>query len=77
MPQVKSLLETMFHTGTASSRNKMSATEMQQELLRHSQEGEINEVDILEVSTISNQIRGFSRAQKKAMAERSLEEKEK
>ncbi|RIB23577.1 hypothetical protein C2G38_2170852 [Gigaspora rosea] len=73
-PQVKGLLETIFHTGTASPRNKMSVIEMQQELLSQSQEGEINETDIPEVSTISNWIGGFARAWKRAMAERSLEE---
>ncbi|CAG8809870.1 8912_t:CDS:2 [Cetraspora pellucida] len=74
MPQVKSLLKTMFHTGTASLRNKMLATEMQQELLNRSREGEINEADMPKVSTISNWISGFSRTWKRAMAERSLEE---
>ncbi|RIB03684.1 hypothetical protein C2G38_2224350 [Gigaspora rosea] len=73
-PQVKSLLETMFHTGTATPRNKMLATEMQQELLISSQEGEIGEADVPKVSTISNWISGFSRTWKRAMAECSLDE---
>ncbi|CAG8698760.1 9736_t:CDS:1, partial [Cetraspora pellucida] len=76
-PEIKNLLETMFHTGTASPRNKMSASVMQQELLRRSRKGEINEADIPEVTTISNWISGFSRAWKREMAERSLKEKEK
>ncbi|CAG8605668.1 2101_t:CDS:1, partial [Dentiscutata heterogama] len=39
---------------TASLRNKMSVIQMQQELLKQSQEGEINETNIPEISTISN-----------------------
>ncbi|CAG8724967.1 14374_t:CDS:2, partial [Dentiscutata erythropus] len=73
-PQVKSLLETIFYTGTASPRNKLLATEMQQELLNHSQKDEINKVNMPKVSTISNWISSFSKAWKQAMAGNSLEE---
>ncbi|RIB01496.1 hypothetical protein C2G38_2230640 [Gigaspora rosea] len=59
----------MFHTGTATPQNKMAATEMQQELLIRSHEGEIEEADVPEVSTISNWISSFSRTWKRAMAE--------
>ncbi|CAG8790118.1 21468_t:CDS:2, partial [Racocetra persica] len=55
-PQVRSLLETIFYTGTASPRNKITATEMQQELLKCSQKGEISGADIPELTTISNWI---------------------
>ena len=46
IPEVKELLECMFHTGTANPRQKMSAKEMRNELLRRGHEGEINLDDI-------------------------------
>ncbi|CAB4375625.1 unnamed protein product [Rhizophagus irregularis] len=75
-PQVKHFLESMFHTGTANPRQKLTAQQMQEELLRRAELGEIEENDVPKVSTITNWISTFSRKWKEAMALRSLEENE-
>ena len=41
VPEVKELLECMFHIGTANPRQKMSAKEMRDELLRCEHEGKL------------------------------------
>jgi hypothetical protein len=76
VPEVKELLECMFHTGTANPRQKMSAQEMRNELLRRGHEGEICLDDILKESTIANWITTFSRKWKQSMALRNMEEAE-
>ncbi|CAB5393566.1 unnamed protein product [Rhizophagus irregularis] len=73
--QVKHLLESMFHTGTANPHQKLNVQQMHEELLRRIELGEIEESDIPKVSTITNWISTFSRKWKEAMALRSLEEK--
>ncbi|POG58390.1 hypothetical protein GLOIN_2v1790442 [Rhizophagus irregularis DAOM 181602=DAOM 197198] len=75
-PQVKHLLESMFHTGTANFLQKLTAQQMQEELLRRAELGEIEENDVPKVSTITNWISTFSRKWKEAMTLRSLEENE-
>ncbi|PKB97504.1 hypothetical protein RhiirA5_384621 [Rhizophagus irregularis] len=75
-PQVKHLLESMFHTGTANFRQKLTAQQMQEELLRRAELGEIEENDVPKVSTITNWISTFSCKWKEAMTLRSLEENE-
>jgi hypothetical protein len=70
---VKHLLEVMFHTGTANPRQKMTAQQMQANLLERVENGEIEAEEVPKVSTIANWISGFSRQWKTAMAERSLE----
>jgi len=72
--QVKHLLESMFHTGTANPRQKLNAQQMHEELLKRAELGEIEENDIPKVTTITNWISTFSRKWKEAMALRSLEE---
>ncbi|CAB5393610.1 unnamed protein product [Rhizophagus irregularis] len=74
VPEVKELLECMFHTGTANPRQKMSAQEMRNELLRRGYEGEISLDDIPKESTIANWITTFSRKWKQSMALRNMEE---
>ncbi|UZO17066.1 uncharacterized protein OCT59_008428 [Rhizophagus irregularis] len=74
VPEVKELLECMFHTGTANPRQKMSAQEMRNELLRRGYEGEISLDDIPKESTIANWITTFSRKWKQSMAFRNMEE---
>uniref|UniRef100_U9TB68 Uncharacterized protein n=1 Tax=Rhizophagus irregularis (strain DAOM 181602 / DAOM 197198 / MUCL 43194) TaxID=747089 RepID=U9TB68_RHIID len=76
VPEVKELLECMFHTGTANPRQKMSAQEMRNELLRRGYEGEISLDDIPKESTIANWITTFSRKWKQSMALRNMEEAE-
>jgi len=49
---VKALLEKMFLAGNIESQKKLSAQEMQQELLNHVEQGEIKESEVLKVSTI-------------------------
>ena len=73
-PQVKHLLESMFHTGTANPRQKLTPQQMQEELLRRVELGEIEENDVPKVNTITNWISTFLRKWKEAMALRSLEE---
>ncbi|EXX51998.1 hypothetical protein RirG_256930 [Rhizophagus irregularis DAOM 197198w] len=73
-PQVKYLLESMFHTGTANPRQKLNAQQMHEELLKRAELGEIEENDIPKVTTITNWISTFSRKWKEAMALRTLEE---
>ena len=73
---VKHLLENMFHTGTANPNNKFSAQQMQEELIRHTQSGELDENDIPKTNTIQNWISGFSRKWKEIMAMRKLEARE-
>jgi len=63
----------MFHTGTANSRQKMTAQQMQANLLERVENGEIEADEVPKVSTIANWISGFSRQRKTAMAECSLE----
>ena len=72
--EVKRLLETMFHSGTANPRQKFNAQQMHEELLRRAEIGEIEENKIPKVTTISNWITVFSRKWKEAMALQSLEE---
>ncbi|RHZ77227.1 hypothetical protein Glove_184g100 [Diversispora epigaea] len=74
--RVKNLLETMFHTGTANPRQKLSAEQMYTELLEQVHQGEMIEEKLPKVSTIANWISAFSRKWKTAMAVRSLEETE-
>ena len=57
--QVKQLLESMFHTGTANPRQKLNAQQMHEELLRRAELGEFEETDIPKVSTITNWISTF------------------
>ncbi|CAB4492798.1 unnamed protein product [Rhizophagus irregularis] len=76
VPEVKELLECMFHIGTVNPRQKMSAQEMQNELLRREHEGEISLDDIPKESTIANWITTFSRKWKQSMALRNMEEAE-
>ena len=76
VPEVKALLECMFHTGTANPRQKMSAKEMRDELLRRVHEGEIGLDDIPKESTIDNWITIFSRKWKQSMALKNMEEAE-
>ncbi|CAB4387106.1 unnamed protein product [Rhizophagus irregularis] len=76
VPEVKELLECMFHTGTVNPRQKMSAQEMRNELLRREHEGEISLDDIPKESTIANWITTFSRKWKQSMALRNMEEAE-
>ncbi|UZO13203.1 uncharacterized protein OCT59_004708 [Rhizophagus irregularis] len=73
-PQVKYLLESMFHTGTANPCQKLNAQQMHEELLKRAELGEIEENDIPKVTTITNWISTFSRKWKEAMALRTLEE---
>ena len=73
---VKHLLENMFHTGTANPNNKFSAQQMQEELIRRAQSGELDENDIPKTNTIQNWISGFSRKWKEIMAMRELEARE-
>ena len=75
-PQVKHLLESMFHTGTANPRQKLNAQQMYEELLKRAELGEIEENDIPKVATITNWISTFSCKWKEAMALRFLEENE-
>ncbi|CAB4375501.1 unnamed protein product [Rhizophagus irregularis] len=74
IPEVKELLECMFHTGTVNPRQKMSAKEMRDELLHRGHEGEINLDDIPKESTINNWITTFSRKWKQSMALRNMKE---
>src|SRR2546423_12696733 len=74
IPEVKELLECMFYTGTANPRQKMSAKEMRNELLRRGHEGAINLDDIPKELTITNWITTFSRKWKQSMALRNMEE---
>jgi len=64
----------MFHTGTANPRQKMSAQQMQTNLLERVERNEIEADEVPKITTIANWISGFSRQWKTAMAERSLEE---
>ena len=73
-PQVKHLLKSMFHTGTANPRQKLNAQQMHEELLKRVELGEIEENDVPKVTTITNWISTFSRKWKEAMALCSLEE---
>ncbi|RHZ68621.1 hypothetical protein Glove_294g79 [Diversispora epigaea] len=75
-PQIKKLLEIMFHSGTANPRQKMSAQQMHTNLLERVENNEIEADDVPKISTIANWISGFSRQWKTAMAERSLKEEE-
>ncbi|RHZ76220.1 hypothetical protein Glove_200g10 [Diversispora epigaea] len=77
IPEIKTLLECMFHTGIANPRQKMSAQEMREELLLRESRGEINIDDIPKESTIANWITTFSRKWKQSMALRNIEEAEK
>ncbi|RHZ76642.1 hypothetical protein Glove_194g125 [Diversispora epigaea] len=77
IPEIKALLECMFHTGTANPRQKMSAQEMCEELLQRENRGEINIEDIPKESTIANWITTFSRKWKQSMALRNIEEAKK
>ena len=52
--QVKQLLESMFHTGTANPRQKLNAQQMHEELLKRAELGEIKENNIPKVATITN-----------------------
>ena len=60
----------MFHVGTANPRKKITAAEMQSELM---QEKEIKKEDIPKESTITNWITSFSRSWKHAMALQAIE----
>ena len=64
----------MFYTGMANPRQKMSAKEMREELLRCGYEGEIDLDDIPKESTITNWITTFSRKWKQSIALRNMEE---
>lgn len=74
--RVKTLLEHMFHTGTANPRQKMNAQQMQEELLQRVEQGELELDDIPKTTSIQSWISGFSRRWKEAMALRSLDEAE-
>ncbi|CAG8675828.1 12736_t:CDS:1, partial [Cetraspora pellucida] len=74
--QVKQLLETMFHTGTANPCQKMTAQQMHEELMIRVRNSELEQVDMPKITSIQNWISGFSRRWKEAMALRSLEEKD-
>lgn len=73
---IKLLLETMFHTGTANPNQKFTAQQMHDELMRRAQLEEFEESEIPKISTIQNWIAGFSRKWKAAMAVYSLEKEE-
>ncbi|RHZ70242.1 hypothetical protein Glove_274g30 [Diversispora epigaea] len=77
VPEIKSLLECMFHTGTINPRQKMSAQEMREELLQRESIGEISMENIPKESTIANWITTFSRKWKQSMALRNMEERKK
>ena len=53
----------MFLAGNIESRKKLSAQEMQQELLNHVEQGEIEESEVPKVPTIQNWIHALSNAQ--------------
>jgi hypothetical protein len=74
--EVKQLLKTMSHMGTANSRQKMNPQQMHEELLQQVQKGELCEEDVPKISTIQNWISSFSRRWKEAMALRSMDENE-
>ena len=57
---IKSLLETMFHIGTANPRKKLTAAEMRSELMQQVQEGKLEEESVSKESTIANWITSFS-----------------
>ena len=63
----------MFYEGTVDPRKKMTAPEMQSELIQRVQEGEIVEEDVPKESTIANWITSFSRGWKHAMAIQAIE----
>ncbi|RHZ85234.1 hypothetical protein Glove_69g37 [Diversispora epigaea] len=64
IPEIKSLLECMFHTETINPRQKISAQEMREELLRRESRREINMENIPKESTIANWITTFSKNKK-------------
>jgi len=70
---VKALLERMFLAGNIEKRKKMSAQEMQQELLNHVEQGEIEESEVPKVSTIQNWIHTFSRSFKRSISQQTLQ----
>ena len=72
--KIQKHLERLFHIGTASPRQKMTAEQMHTELERLAQQGDFLLSDVPKVSSIQNWISGFSRRWKEAMAIRSLEE---
>ncbi|CAG8668674.1 1789_t:CDS:2 [Funneliformis caledonium] len=61
---------------TANPRQKMSAKEMRDELLRYGHEGKINLDNISKESIISNWITTFSRKWKQSMTLRNMKEAE-
>lgn len=70
---VKALLEKMFLAGNIESRKKLSAQEMQQELLNHAEQEEIEESEVPKVSTIQNWIHTFSRSFKRSVSQKTLQ----
>jgi len=71
---IKTLLEHIFHTGTANSQQKMNAQQMQEELLQRVEQGELELGDVPKTTTIQSWISRFSRHWKKAIALCSLDE---
>lgn len=58
---------------TVNSNQKLSAQQICEELLRHVQNGELEESDVPKGTTIQNWITGFSHKWKGAMVMHSLE----
>ena len=63
----------MFHTGTINPNQKMTAENMHEELLERVQYGELEEGEILKISTIANWITRTYMGWKKKMAEETLD----
>ncbi|RIB10808.1 hypothetical protein C2G38_2205186 [Gigaspora rosea] len=59
--RIKKLLEIMFHTGTANPSQKLMASQMREELIRHAQAGKIENDKIPKEAMIQNWIGRFSR----------------
>jgi len=60
--KVNVLLQSFFINGNSNPRDRMSAKEMQVELMRFVESGEIAQEDVPKVNTIQNWIGRFSRA---------------
>ena len=70
--KIKSLLELFFLNGNLNSRNKLTAQEMHDELLKYVESEEIEEQDIPKLSTIQGWISRYAAALKYQAIEAAL-----
>ncbi|RIB03441.1 hypothetical protein C2G38_2049270 [Gigaspora rosea] len=73
---IKKLLEIMFYTSTANPSQKLTVSQMREELIHYAQAGEIENDEIPKEAMIQNWIGRFSRYWKEAMALRALDKTE-